>query len=116
MDTAAHIGPSIQIKGEITACEPLTVAGRVDGSIAVDGHVLTIAAGGQVRASLTADTVVVGGTVAGAVTAGARIIVRETAVIEGDLIAPAVSLAVGATVQGRVQTAGRGAANLALAS
>jgi cytoskeletal protein CcmA (bactofilin family) len=107
MDTAAHIGPSIQIRGEVTACEPLTVAGRVDGSIVVDGHVLTIAASGQVSATLSADTVDVGGTVAGAVSAGARIIVRETARIEGDLTAPAVSLAAGAQVQGRVRTAER---------
>lgn len=116
MDTAAQIGPSIRITGEVTASEPLTVAGHVDGSIQVDGHPLTITAGGHASASLVADTVVVGGTVRGRVSAGARIIVRETAVIEGDLTAPAVSLADGASVRGRVETAERKKAGLALAS
>jgi cytoskeletal protein CcmA (bactofilin family) len=116
MNTSAHIGSSIRIKGEVTASEPLTIAGHVDGSIAVDGHPLTIVAGGQVSASLVAHTIVVGGTVNGRLNAGAKIVVRETAVIEGDLIAPAVSLADGATVHGRVETAERKKSSLALAS
>ena len=33
MDTTAQIGPSIHIRGQITAREPLTIAGRVDGTI-----------------------------------------------------------------------------------
>jgi cytoskeletal protein CcmA (bactofilin family) len=116
METAAHIGPSIRIKGEITASEPLTIAGYVDGSVEVQGHPLTIMVGGRVSATLVADTIVVGGSVNGRLNAGARIVVRDTATIEGDLSAPAVSLADGATVQGRVQTAERQKPALPLAS
>ena len=107
MDTTAGIGPSIHIKGDITASEPLTIAGHVDGTIAVDGHALTIAAGGHVKATVTAHTIVIGGHVAGRINAGARIVVRETGTIEGDLSAPAVSFADGATVHGNVETAAR---------
>jgi cytoskeletal protein CcmA (bactofilin family) len=107
MDTTAGIGPSIHIKGDVTASEPLTIAGRVDGTIAVDGHALTVAAGGHVQASVTAHTIVIGGIVNGRLSAGARIVVRETATIEGDLSAPAVSFADGATVHGKVETAAR---------
>lgn len=116
MDMAAQIGPSIRIKGEITASEPLTIAGSVDGSIEVEGHPLTIAAGGRVSATLIAHTIVVGGSVNGRLNAGARIVVRDTATIEGDLSAPTVSLADGATVQGRVETAERQRPALSLAS
>ena len=116
MDTPAHIGPSIRIKGEITASEPLTIAGIVDGSVEVQGHPLTIVAGGRVSATLVADTIVVGGSVNGRLNAGARIVVRDTATIEGDLSAPTVSLADGATVHGRVQTAERQKPALVLAS
>lgn len=115
MDTAAQIGASIRIKGEVTASEPLTIAGHVDGSIEVSGHPLTIVAGGRISATLLADTIVVAGAVTGLLHAGARIVVRETAVIEGDLTAPAVSVADGAAVHGRVETTARKAA-LALAS
>ena len=107
MDTTAGIGPSIHIKGEVTASEPLTIAGHVDGTIAVDGHALTIAAGGHVKATVTAHTIVIGGHVDGRLNAGARIVVGETGTIEGDLSAPAVSLADGATVHGKVETAAR---------
>jgi cytoskeletal protein CcmA (bactofilin family) len=103
----AHIGPSIHIKGEVTAHEPLTIAGHVDGSVQVNGHGVTVAAGGRVKADVSADTIVIDGNVTGRLSAGARIVVRETARIEGDLVAPAVSLADGATVHGRVETAGR---------
>ena len=108
MATIAGIGPSIHITGDVTASEPLTIAGHVDGTIAVDGHALTIAAGGRVKASLTAHTIVIGGHVDGPLNAGARIVVGATGTIEGDLSAPAVSFADGATVHGKVQTAARG--------
>lgn len=115
MDVSAHIGPSIRIKGEVSAREPLTIAGQVDGTIAVEGHPLTIVEGGRVTAKLVAHTIVVAGTVNGELNAEARIVVRDTATIEGNLSAPAVSLADGASVQGRVETGTR-KAKLQLAS
>jgi cytoskeletal protein CcmA (bactofilin family) len=115
METPAHIGPSIRIKGEITAKEPLTIAGHVDGSISAEGHPVTIVEGGTVRATVEAHTIVVSGSVTGHLIADARIVVRESAVIEGDLSAPAISLAAGGTVNGRIETTAR-AAKLQLAS
>jgi cytoskeletal protein CcmA (bactofilin family) len=115
MDTMARIGPSIRIKGEVISREPLTISGHVDGTIDADGHPVTVDDGGKVIATITAHTIVVAGQVYGSINADARIIVRETATIDGDLAAPAVSLADGATVQGRVETAPRKAA-LSLAS
>ena len=47
MSNTAHIGPTISIKGEVTSEEPLTIAGHVDGSVEVAGHVLTIVEGGK---------------------------------------------------------------------
>ena len=107
MESVARIGPSIHIRGEITASEPLTIAGHVDGTIEVTGHPVTLAAGGRIKATVTADTIIVGGTVNGRLNGRARIIVEDTANIEGDLSAPKVSFAAGATVKGRVETAAR---------
>ena len=112
MENPATIGHSIHITGEVTAREPLRIAGRVDGTIHVDGAALTVDAGGFVTAGVTADTIVVGGTVTGPLNAARRILVRETATIEGDLTAPTVGLADGATVRGRIETAERGASTL----
>ncbi len=116
MDANAHIGRSIHIKGDVTAHEPLTIAGHVDGTIEVHGHALTVTPDGRITATVTADTIIVGGTVNGSLLAGARIVVRDTATIEGDLSAPAISVADGATLHGRVETAARAAKVLLLAS
>ena len=116
MTSTAQIGPSIHIKGEVSAQEPLTIAGHVDGTVQVSGHSLTVSAEGRVNANINADTIVVGGRVRGKLEAGSRIVVQQTATIEGDLTAPAISLADGANVQGRVETAARTKKVLSLAS
>ena len=107
MSAAALIGPAIRIKGQVTAREPLTIAGTVDGSIDVSGHPVTIAAGGRISANIVADEIVVGGDVKGQLDANVRIRVNETANVEGDMKAPKVSVADGAKFQGKVQTAAK---------
>ena len=116
MNGTAHIGPTISIKGEVTSQEPLIIAGHVDGSVEVAGHTLTIAKGGKATAVLLAATIVVSGTVEGSLCASDKIIVTETAVIEGDLVAPGLSLADGASVQGRIDTGDPNARKIDLAS
>ena len=117
MSTTAHIGTSIYIKGQITAKEPLTIAGRVEGTIQVDGHPLTIAAGAQVTATtIVAHEIVIGGNVTGQIDATGRIVVRETARIEGDLTTPHICVAEGAVLKGRIQTTERRKTPLQLAS
>jgi cytoskeletal protein CcmA (bactofilin family) len=116
MSVSANIGPSIRIKGEVTSQEPLTIAGEVDGSISVEGHPLTIAEGAHVNATVSADTIVIAGKVNGLLSADARIVVSNTAHIEGDLAAPAIRLTDGATVHGRIETTAERKAKLQLAS
>jgi cytoskeletal protein CcmA (bactofilin family) len=107
MNSTWHVGPTISIKGEVISQEPLTIAGHVDGSVEVVGHALTIAEGGKATATLLANTIVVSGAVNGSLCAKDSIVVGETAVIEGDLAAPAVRVADGAVVQGRIDTGDR---------
>lgn len=104
MSMSAGIGQSIRIKGEIVAREPLLISGQVDGTIDVDGHMLTIAEGAVVAATVTADTVVIQGKVTGELSATTKIVVRETATVEGGLSAPSISIADGAKVNGSVET------------
>ena len=116
MHTTARIGPTISITGEVTSQEPLTIAGHVDGSVEVVGHPLTIVEGGRATATLQATTIVVSGAVQGSLRASEKIVVSETAVIDGDLAAPGLSLADGAKVHGRIDTGDRSAKPLHLAS
>jgi cytoskeletal protein CcmA (bactofilin family) len=107
MDTVAHIGPSIHIKGEVTAQEPLTIAGHVIGTIDVSGHPLIVTELGHVAADIVAHTIVIGGNVNGRLIADGRIVVQQTATFEGDLEAPAISVDDGAMLQGRLEIVGR---------
>jgi cytoskeletal protein CcmA (bactofilin family) len=115
MEIAARIGSSIRIRGEVHSGEPLVIAGHVDGTVEVTGHPLTIDAGGSVEATVSAHTIVVGGRAIGILSATTKVIIKEGANIDGDVCAPVVSLAEGATVNGRVETDKKKAA-LSLAS
>ena len=106
MDAVAQIGPSIRIKGNITAQEPLTIAGQVDGSIDISGHRLVVTEAARVTANITAHTMVIGGAVFGRLNAAAAIVVKKTATVEGELAAPSVSVDDGAQLQGKFAIAG----------
>ena len=117
MHGVAHIGKTIQIKGEITAQEPLTIAGQVIGTIDVSGHPLTITESAAIEADVMARTIVISGTVEGTLQAEGLIVVEKTAMLSGDVSAPTVQLHDGATVHGRLDIAGRRkTSSLALAS
>jgi len=107
MSMSASIGKSIRIKGEVVAREPFLVSGHVEGTIDVDGHTLTVAEGASVAATVTADTVVIQGNVKGELSATTKIVVIMTAAIEGTISAPAISIAEGAIINGRVETTQR---------
>lgn len=107
MNSAAHIGPSIHIKGQISAEEPLTIAGSVVGSIDVTGHPVVVTDSGNIAADIVAHTIVIGGSVSGKLLAETRIVVSKTAHFDGHLAAPAVTVDDGAHVQGRMDIAGR---------
>ena len=99
---AAWIGASILIEGNVTSSESMTVAGRVDGDITVKEHALVIAAGGSVRGNIMGRDVVVHGEVLGTITAAGRVEVTATGSVHGDIIAPRMLLAEGATLHGRI--------------
>jgi cytoskeletal protein CcmA (bactofilin family) len=116
MQHGAHIGPSVVIKGEVSALEPLTVSGRVDGRIAAPGQVVTIEAGAHVTADVAAAGIVVAGTVHGSLVAEDRIALRAGAEVEGDMSAPRIAVEDGAFVCGKALIAGPAGTELARAS
>ena len=116
MQHGAHIGPSVVVKGEISAKEPLTVSGRVEGRIDVPGHVVTIGAGAHVTADVTAAAIVVAGTLKGALVAEERIALRAGADVEGTLSAPRLAVDDGACLSGKATITGPRDVDLARAS
>ena len=98
----ATIGRSITIKGEVSGDEDLLIQGRVDGSVNLKQHAVTVGADGWVKANITARLVTVEGEVEGDLKAGEQVVLRSTAQVLGDLTAPRVVLEDGATFRGLV--------------
>ena len=101
------IGSSVVIKGEVSAREDLTVAGRIDGKIEVRDHVVRIGREAQVVAEISARAVLVEGTVKGNITATERIELLEHGSVDGDIAAPKIAMAEGAEFRGKIDMAKR---------
>jgi cytoskeletal protein CcmA (bactofilin family) len=59
------IGKSLMIRGKVTGLEAMHIEGRVEGSIALPGHTITVGRNGQTAALLIASEIVVLGQVRG---------------------------------------------------
>jgi cytoskeletal protein CcmA (bactofilin family) len=101
----ATIGRSITIKGEVTGDEDLLIQGRVEGSVDLKQHSVTVGPEGEVRASIMGRVVTVEGKVVGDLTADEQVILRSAASVEGDITAPRVVLEDGARFRGGVDMA-----------
>jgi cytoskeletal protein CcmA (bactofilin family) len=96
------IGKSIVVKGELSGKEDLTIEGRIEGKVDLSEHVLTIGQNAKVKAQVSAKSIVVIGEVTGNIAASERISIREEGSVEGDIAAPRVAIAEGATFRGSI--------------
>ena len=101
------IGKSVSIKGELSGSEDLFMDGTVDGTITLVDSRLTIGPNGRVTADLKVRDLIVFGLVNGNVIASGRIELRESAVINGDIVASRMSIEENATIKGRVELTGQ---------
>jgi cytoskeletal protein CcmA (bactofilin family) len=99
----ATIGRSMVIKGEVTAGESLFVDGRIDGTITVSDHRVTIGRNGSVHANINAREVVIMGKVQGNVQCTDRLDIRGEGSLTGDVITQRISVEDGAWVKGAVE-------------
>ena len=104
MNERVRLGSTVVIKGELTAHEDVVIAGRLEGSINVSGHLVIVQSGAHVVGDITATGIVVTGTVEGSLIAEERIQVQDGADLQGDASAPRVLVTDGAVVNGRIET------------
>jgi cytoskeletal protein CcmA (bactofilin family) len=98
----ATIGRSITIRGDVTGEEDLVIEGRVEGSVDLKQHSVTIGPQGEVKADIKGRVVTVEGRVEGDLHADEQVILRGTARVQGDISAPRVMLEDGAHFRGGV--------------
>ena len=99
----AVIGRSISIRGEVTGDEDMIIQGRVDGSVDLKQHSVTIGPEGEVKANIVARVVTVEGSVHGNLSGQEQVVLRASARVEGDIVAPRVVLEDGTLFRGSVE-------------
>ena len=104
---SAWVGTALTVQGKIISTHDLTIDGRVEGTIELGNHGLTIGPSADVKADLVAQTITISGAVTGNVTATSIVDLRATGSVEGDIVAPQLVVADGAVIRGRVDAAGK---------
>jgi len=99
------IGSSIVIDGEISGEEHLVVHGTVRGRINVRDS-LVVENGGLVEATVETSSITVNGTVNGDISASERAELRPNSTVVGDIRAPRILIADGASFKGTVDMGG----------
>lgn len=99
----ATIGRSLVIKGELTGAESLYIDGRIEGSITVAEHRVTVGRNGTVSANITAREVVIMGKVKGNIQCADRLDIRSEGALTGDVVTQRISVEDGAILKGSVQ-------------
>ncbi len=101
---ATLIGPDTTIVGEIRFHGGLHLDGRMQGNIQADSEpsLLVVSRGAAVEGEIHVQEVVIHGEVKGNVHAEARLELGETAQVTGDVYYGAITVAMGATVNGQL--------------
>lgn len=99
----ATIGPSISINGDLTGEEDLLIQGKVQGQINLKQHNVTVGEEGRVEANVHARRIEVEGSVRGDLQAEEQVVIRRSANVQGNLVAPRISLEDGCKFKGSVE-------------
>lgn len=100
---AAVIGRSIQINGDLRGDEDLRIEGDVSGTVELKNSALTIGKEGKVKAGVYAKSIAVDGETKGDLYATERVTVHANARVQGNIIAPRVSIVEGAHFKGSIE-------------
>jgi cytoskeletal protein CcmA (bactofilin family) len=89
------------VSGNVEGDEDLVVEGRVEGSISIS-RLLIVESTGFVQAEVNVHSVAISGVVVGNITAEASVQINEEGRVMGDIRAPRVALADGASFSGNI--------------
>ena len=100
----AFLASTLVVKGEVSGDQDLIVEGRIDGSLSLPGHRITVGRKGRIKGDLTARTIRVDGFVEGNLQGEEKILLSRSAKARGNLTAPRVLLEDGCRFSGGVYT------------
>jgi cytoskeletal protein CcmA (bactofilin family) len=102
-DQVSVIGETLHFKGELSAGEDLVIEGKVEGKINQGKCCLTVKPKGVIIANVNATKIFIEGKVKGDLSATVSVTVRESGLVDGNIIAPRVAITEGATFNGNIQ-------------
>jgi cytoskeletal protein CcmA (bactofilin family) len=102
-ESVSVIGETLHFKGELSAGEDLVIEGKVEGTINQGKCCLTVKPKGQIIARVNATKIFIEGKVEGDLSATVSVTVRESGVVDGNIVAPRVAITEGATFNGNIR-------------
>lgn len=97
------IGETLHFKGDLSAGEDLVIEGKVEGTINQGKCCLTVRPKGELIADVNATKIFIEGKVTGDLQATVSVTVRESGIVEGNIVAPKVAINEGATFNGGIE-------------
>lgn len=98
----ALLGKTIQIQGELTGEEDLTIDGQLRGTIHLPNQRLTVGPLGKIQANVTAREVVVYGQLHGNIQVQDRVEIKKSGSVLGDMKLARISIEDGAYFKGNI--------------
>ncbi len=101
-ESAATIGPSIRINGDLSGEEDIVVQGTVEGTITLKQNTLRVGQDGHVSATVHARVINVEGKVEGDMHGEEQVVLHRSANVRGNIQAPRVTLEDGCRFKGSI--------------
>jgi cytoskeletal protein CcmA (bactofilin family) len=105
----AFIDQGSEFEGKLSFRDTVRIDGTFSGEISSD-NTLIVGESGQIHATIQSVCVVISGLVEGDIHASEQIVLHKTAVVNGNLDAPAISMEEGAQLNGSVRMGGAASA------
>jgi cytoskeletal protein CcmA (bactofilin family) len=97
------IGKSVVIRGELSGSEDLYIDGDVEGTVTLPESRLTIGPNARAKADIHVRDVIIFGHLTGNIQATGRVDLRQSAIVNGDILAGRLSIEESAVLTGRVE-------------
>lgn len=97
------IGPTVSVRGEVTASDDISIEGRIEGPMWCEGHAVTIAPDAIVQGDIVGRDITVEGRVSGTLLATEVVDIRTTGDVEGRIVSTRLILHEGSTFHGQVE-------------
>jgi cytoskeletal protein CcmA (bactofilin family) len=101
-EEATVISRGVKIEGKLSCSGNIRLDGEVQGDISSEGVVI-IGENGKVNGQINADSITIGGRVAGTIRAKDKVVLEAKANLKGDIITKTLSVDVGAVFNGNTK-------------